>query len=126
MRCLVMRSSASMIVRRDPIVTLSPLWGGELSFLPHRGRGTMRSMVEGHVRCFLSFIRNATPPVPPHPLRGSPSPFRGGSAPSRRLQTLFTHAFIPLPFHTYTRSDQKHGRAGQVFGECVDINELCE
>src|SRR3546814_13151456 len=83
MRCLVMRSSASMIVRRDPIVTLSPLWGGELSFLPHRGRGTMRSMVEGHGRCFLSFIRNATPPVPlPHP-RWSPPPFRGGRAPIR-------------------------------------------
>src|SRR3546814_2061174 len=40
----------------------------------------MRSMVEGHARCFLSFIRNAAPPVPLHHLRWSPSPFRGGSS----------------------------------------------
>src|SRR3546814_9205614 len=40
----------------------------------------MRSMVEGHARCFLSFIRNAAPPVPLHHLRWSPSPFQGGSA----------------------------------------------
>src|SRR3546814_4520725 len=46
-------------------------WGGERPFLPHRGRGTMRSMGEGHARCFLSFIRNAAPPVPLHHLRRS-------------------------------------------------------
>src|SRR3546814_20363458 len=40
----------------------------------------MRSMGEGHARCFLSFMRNAAPPVPPHHLRWSPSPFRGGAA----------------------------------------------
>src|SRR3546814_4833138 len=97
LRCLVSRSSATMIVRRDPIVTLGPLWGGELSFLPHRGRGTMRSMVEGHVRCFLSFIRNATPPVPLHHLRWSPSPFRGGSAASGRLPTILITDLIRHP-----------------------------
>src|SRR3546814_12253717 len=55
------------------------LWGGDLPSLPLGGRGTMRSMVEGHARCFLSFIRNAAPPVPLHHLRWSPSPFQGGS-----------------------------------------------
>src|SRR3546814_15402850 len=46
-------------------------WGGArtLPILPLWGRGTMRSMVEGPARCFLSFIRNAAPPVPLHHLR---------------------------------------------------------
>src|SRR3546814_2597545 len=68
------------------------LWGGELSFLPLGGRGTMRSMVEGHARCFLPYPRRATPPVPPHHLRRSPPPFRGGSSASGR--------FLPPPSGT--------------------------
>src|SRR3546814_15316775 len=48
----------------------------------------MGSMVGGHARCFLSFIRNAAPPVPLHHLRWSPSPFRGGSAAIGREQTF--------------------------------------
>src|SRR3546814_15423904 len=55
-------------------------WGGKLPILPLWGRGTMRSMVEGHARCFLSFMRNAAPPVTPHYLRWSPSPFWVGAA----------------------------------------------
>src|SRR3546814_6576285 len=58
------------------------LWGGELSFLPLGGRGTMRSMVEGHARCFLPYPRRATPPVALHHLPWSPPPFRGGSSAS--------------------------------------------
>src|SRR3546814_5178393 len=65
-------------------------WGGArtLPILPLWGRGTMRSMVEGHARCFLSFIRNAAPPVPLQHLPWFPSPFRGGCAAIRRGQTL--------------------------------------
>src|SRR3546814_15647000 len=58
---------------------LSRLWGGERAVLPPRGRGIMRSIAEGHGRCFLSFIRNATPPAPPPPLRWyHPQSVRGG------------------------------------------------
>ena len=48
--------------------------------LPQRGRGTMRSMVEGHVPVSLRFRWRATPPVPLHhsPRERFPSPFRGG------------------------------------------------
>src|SRR3546814_5919354 len=51
---------------------LSRLWGGERPVLPHRGGGNLRSMAEGHVRCFLSFIRNAHPPAPINHLRWRP------------------------------------------------------
>src|SRR3546814_17131938 len=62
--------------------TLSRLWGGERTILPPWGRGTMRSMVEGHARCFLSYLRRATPPVPPHhPTGGSPPRARGDQRP---------------------------------------------
>src|SRR3546814_19666757 len=47
----------------------------------------MGSMVEGHSRCFLSFIRNTAPPVPLHHLRWSPSPFRGGSSATGRIRS---------------------------------------
>src|SRR3546814_9841582 len=64
----------------------------------------MRSMVEGHVRCIVSFIRNAAPPVPLHHLRWSPSPFQGGSAaigryrpfPSRNLRPQAAATCPPL------------------------------
>jgi flagellar biosynthetic protein FliP len=46
--------------------------------LPETGRGTMRSMVEGHRQVFLTPMAYATPRVPLHQLRGSPTPFRGG------------------------------------------------
>src|SRR3546814_19702594 len=60
-----------------------------LPYLPFWGGGAMRSRVAGHASCFLSFIRNAAPPVPLHHLRWSPSPFRGGSSTSGRNQPSF-------------------------------------
>ena len=38
----------------------------------------MQSMVEGQVRGFLTLMAHATPRVPLHQLRWSPSPIRGG------------------------------------------------
>src|SRR3546814_677589 len=58
----------------------------------------MQSMVEGHARCFLSFIRNAAPPVPPHHLRWSPSPFPGGSSTFRTKPALLL--VPPPPLHS--------------------------
>src|SRR3546814_8182947 len=34
----------------------------------------MRSMVEGHASCFLTYLRRATPPVPLHHPTGGPPP----------------------------------------------------
>src|SRR3546814_12320109 len=97
-------------------------------------------MVEGHARCFLSFIRNAAPPVPLHHLRWSPSPCRGGSAatgrnrkslaarrgrgtcpPSPAAPHLF-HA-APRPFPRLVRrarvAAQARSEARRVGKECV-------
>src|SRR3546814_9038141 len=66
-------------------------WGGGRLFLPPRGGGTMRSMVEGHARCFPPDLRSAIPPVPLHHLRWSPSPCRGGSAASGRNPSRYVY-----------------------------------
>jgi len=46
-------------------------------FLPQWGRGTMRSMVEGHAPDRLSLKVSATPPVPLHHPAGGPPPRTG-------------------------------------------------
>src|SRR3546814_13325332 len=46
---------------------------GSLPILPGTGRGTMRSMVEGHVRDLLPYLSRITPRLPtPHPSGGPP------------------------------------------------------
>jgi hypothetical protein len=51
---------------------------GGAAILPGTGRGTMRSMVEGHVPRGVTSRRNDVGLVPLHHLRWSPSPCRGG------------------------------------------------
>ena len=58
----------------------------------------MRSMVEGHARCFLPFIRQVSPPVPLHHLRWSPSPCRGGAAANGRFPPFVIPDLIRDPF----------------------------
>ncbi len=51
-----------------------------ITFLPHRGRGTMRSMVEGHAQNGATLAGCEARLVPLHHLRWFPSPCRGGIA----------------------------------------------
>lgn len=84
---ILRRIPALRVARFDPALT----WCGGPSIvramarlraiLPGTGRGTMRSMVEGHPSESASSRISSAPNVPLHPaLRArSPSPFRGGS-----------------------------------------------
>jgi hypothetical protein len=49
-----------------------------LEILPCKGRGTIRRLVEGHVRNRVTLKAQDIFTVPLHQLRWSPSPFRGG------------------------------------------------
>src|SRR3546814_6131732 len=79
--------SSDLNRRRDFLkkgICCDPLgWEADVADPPPLGEGDLRSMVEGHARCFLSFIRNAAPPVPLHHLRWSPSPCQIGRASCR-------------------------------------------
>src|SRR3546814_4412363 len=85
-------------------------WEADVADPPLWGRGTMRSMVEGHARCFLSFIRNAAPPVPLHHLRWPPSPFRGGSSASGRSEehTSELQSLMRISYAVFCLKTQKH------------------
>src|SRR3546814_21089413 len=50
----------------------------------------MRSMVVGHARCFLPYLRRKTPPVPLHHPTGGPPPPAGGDP---QLSVAFRPSF---------------------------------
>src|SRR3546814_13093357 len=89
----------------------SPLAGYERTILPLGGRGTMRSMVEGHARCFLPYPRRDSARAPPPPLGWSPSPLRGGAAPPPppTNHSLFPICSIssPLVTRVYTKYSEQ-------------------
>ena len=69
-------------------------------FLPGTGRGTMRSMVEGHGPRHLNSphpLENSPVPLHPHLRRRFPSPFRGGMALSALLLPTAAHAQVAVP-----------------------------
>src|SRR3546814_18225924 len=57
------------------------------------GRGTMRSMVEGHARCFLPYLRRTTTPVPRHHTTGGPPPRPGADR-----QLTVGHGYSHVPY----------------------------
>src|SRR3546814_15978231 len=64
-------------------------WEAAIADPPPLGEGDHAKHGGGAREVFpVLFIRNATPPVPLHHLRSSPSPCRGGSAATGRVQTF--------------------------------------
>src|SRR3546814_17337802 len=65
----------------------------------------MRSMVVGHARCFLPYLRRKTPPVPLHHPTGGPPP-RSGEDRQLSVETGHLPASPPAPCTARTRSSR--------------------